>query len=82
MNLTERTITRKMMFAENKLRKTQLDNLCKAIDDIEWNRTLDNNNDATIQLETLKRLRNNHLTSWQQFRTENGLSKISLAGTE
>jgi hypothetical protein len=80
MNLTKETIDRKVMFAENKLRKDQIDDIRKAIDDIEWNRDLDNDYKATIKLMALKKLEKRQLASWRQFRTKNGLSNDALVG--
>lgn len=80
MELTESTMERKVVHAENELRKNQLDETCKAIDDIEWDRDLDDDIDATIQLTALKNLKKCQLVSWKQFRTKNGLSNEVLKG--
>lgn len=80
MKLTESTMKRKVMYAENGLRKDQLNDTCEAIDNIEWNRDLDNDLDATIQLAALKKLKKSQLSSWRQFRTKNGLSNEALVG--
>lgn len=74
--ITENTMKRRIMFAENKTRKNQLNEVCKQIDGIEWNRDLDDNLDATIELSALKKLKKSQLASWRQFRTKNDLSNL------
>lgn len=80
MELTESTMKRKVMHAENKLRKKVLNDICKKIDDIEGDRHLDDDIDATIQLAALENLKKRQLASWRQFRTKNGLSNEALQG--
>jgi hypothetical protein len=77
---TQETIDRKIMQEENKLRKNQIDDICKKINKIEWDRDLDDDTEATIQLAALKRLKKSQLSSWRQFRTKNGLSNDALVG--
>ncbi len=78
--LTKSIAKRRVMFAENEIRREQLNELHKQIDDIEWNRDLDDNLDATIELIALKKLKRSQLASWRQFRTKNGLSNGALEG--
>jgi len=78
MELTKETMKRKIMHKENKLRKNQINELCKAVDLIERDCTLDNDLDATIQLSALRKLKKSQLASWRHFRTKNGLSNDVL----
>ncbi len=77
-NFPKETMQRKIMFVENRLRKEQINEICKRIASIEGDKTLDNDIDAIIHLKSLKKLKKSQLTSWRQFRTKNGLSNDVL----
>lgn len=84
MELTDRfpqeTIDRKVNFARNTLLKDQLNEVCKKIDRIEYNRNFDDDVEKQIELLALKKTKKGQLTAWKSFRTKLGLSNDVLKG--
>lgn len=82
MELTDRfqktTIDRKVGFAQNKLLKNQLNEICKKIDRIEYSWDFDNNSEKQIELLALKKVKKSQLALWKRFRTKLGLSNELL----